>query len=44
MTSLYTTCRDVDRVVPQDIFAVMLLALPLSAVFTVTSIGMMCGV
>tara|TARA_Y100001934_G_scaffold39326_1_gene46255 strand:+ start:44011 stop:45186 length:1176 start_codon:yes stop_codon:yes gene_type:complete len=43
MTSLYTTYRDVGRVVPQSIFTVILLVLPLSSVFAVTGLGMLGG-
>ena len=41
MTSLYTTYRDVGRIVPQGAFAVVLLVLPLSAVFALAGVAML---
>ncbi|MBT6512450.1 MAG: MFS transporter [Rhodospirillaceae bacterium] len=41
MMSLYTTYRDVGRIIPQGAFSVILLVFPLPAVFVVTGAGML---
>jgi MFS family permease len=41
MMSLYTTYRDVGRVLPQGAFSVLLLVFPLPAVFVFTGAGML---
>jgi MFS family permease len=41
MMSLYTTYRDVGRILPQSAFSVILLVFPLPAVFVVTGAGML---
>ncbi len=43
MISLYTTYREFGRIVPQSLFAVVLLVLPLSTVFAWAGLGMAVG-
>lgn len=43
MMSLYTTYREFGRIVPQSVFAVVLLVLPLSTVFAWVGLGMAAG-
>ena len=43
MMSLYTTYREIGKIVPQGIFTVVLLVLPVSAVFACAGIGMTIG-
>ena len=43
MTSLYTTYRDFGRILPQGVFALVLLVFPLEAVFACTGVGMLIG-
>jgi len=43
MTSLYTTYRDFGRIVPQGVFAVALIYLPVESVFALAGVGMLVG-
>lgn len=43
MTSLYTTYREFGRILPQGVFALVLLAFPLEAVFACAGAGMLVG-
>ena len=43
MMSLYTTYREFGRILPQGVFTVVLLFLPLPAVFACTGLGMAIG-